>query len=130
VHNAYLSTLDARLGSGQGAGLAQGKGDGVGISSEALGAAPALAGSALSAFDSLKTDSALTPAAWASAAAPSMAGAWAGGRSIRRRDDRGVDEVARRMENLSFFYEDEIGQAKWQGEGKRSERSSRENTAK
>lgn len=121
VHNAYLSTLDARLGAGQGAGLAQGKGDGVGISSEALGASPALGGGIVGAAAAGATPLAafVNPATAPTWTAPaSMAGAWAGGRTMsRRRDhDRSVDAVARRMENLSFFYEDEIGQAKWQGE--------------
>lgn len=113
VHNEYLSTLDARLGAGHGAGLAQGKGDGVGISSEALGAAPILAATSLAPLlGGLKTDATLT-SPWQS---NGLSGIMAGGRSMRRREDRGVDEMARRMEHLSFFYEDEIGQAKWQGE--------------
>lgn len=117
VHNAYLSTLDARLGAGQGAGLAQGKGDGVGLSAEALAlGGPMLGGSAFSSvFAGLKGDTTLAPA-WAAATASttSLTGAWAGGRSLRRRE-ASMEEVTRRMETLSFFYEDEIGQAKWQG---------------
>lgn len=114
VHNAYLSTLDARLGAGQGVGMAQGKGDGVGLSAEALAASgPMLGGTAFSsAFAGLKGDTTLAPA-WT--APMSLTGAWAGGRSLRRRQDN-IEDVTRRMETLSFFYEDEIGQAKWQGE--------------
>jgi hypothetical protein len=117
VHNAYLSTLDARLGAGQGAGLAQGKGEGVGISSEALGAGAPLNGSAdLSNLLGGLKNGAAGPAAWQNNGGG--VAAWAGGRSLRRTRGDGssdLDEMARRMENLSFFYEDEIGQAKWQG---------------
>jgi hypothetical protein len=128
VHNAYLSTLDARLGAGQGAGLAQGKGDGVGISSEALGAGPMLNGSSASSpslsslFSSLKSETSAAAPVWQNTTG--ISGAWAGGRPIRRtaREERGsIDEMSRRMETLSFFYEDEIGQAKWQGRCRRGE---------
>ncbi len=117
VHNAYLSTLDARLGSGQGVGINQGKGDGVGVAAEALigGGGPTLATASFSPSFGLKTDAAFTPS-WSTNSA--MAGAWAGGRGLRRRDERAMDDMARRMENLSFFYEDEIGQAKWQGKSR------------
>jgi hypothetical protein len=38
------------------------------------------------------------------------------GRKIeKRKEEEGVNEMAKRMEGMSFFYEDEIGQAKWQG---------------
>lgn len=112
VHNAYLSTLDARLGSGQGVGITKGKGDG--ITADVLSGAggPMLNAASFSPAFGLKTDSTLTPG-WSATSA--MAGAWAGGRGLRRRDERAIDDMARRMENLSFFYEDEIGQAKWQG---------------
>lgn len=115
VHNAYLSTLDARLGSGQGVGITTGKADGVAAAAEALGGGSGAMLNAASfspAFGGLKTDSAFAPA-WSASSA--MAGAWAGGRGMRRREERAMDEMARKMENLSFFYEDEIGQAKWQG---------------
>jgi hypothetical protein len=46
-----------------------------------------------------------------------MTGGWAGGRTlVKKREEEGVNEMAKRMEGMSFFYEDEIGQAKWQGE--------------
>jgi hypothetical protein len=47
VHNAFLSTLDARLGSGTGVGIKEGKGEGVGVAVEAL---------AGTAYDSLGLD--------------------------------------------------------------------------
>lgn len=111
VHNAYLSTLDARLNGGQG-GITKKGGDAV---ADALAGAggPMLNATSFSPAFGLKNDSTLSPA-WSATSA--MAGAWAGGRRLRRRDERAMDDMARRMENLSFFYEDEIGQAKWQGE--------------
>lgn len=113
VHNAYLSTLDARLGSGQGVGITQGKGDGVGVAAEALiGSGPTFSPASFSPAFGLKTDATIAPP-WSANSA--IAGALAGGRGLRRRDERAIDDMARRMENLSFFYEDEIGQAKWQG---------------
>lgn len=118
VHNAYLSTLDARLGAGQGVGITQGKGDGVGIAAEALSSSsgPMLGASSLNAlFSSSKGDTTLAPA-WT--APNNLMNALGAGRTMMRprRDDRGgLEDVTRRMEHLSFFYEDEIGQAKWQG---------------
>lgn len=115
MHNAYLSTLDARLGSSQDLDIAR-KGDTLGIP-EALAVggngsmlntnlAPILSG--------LRNDATLAPA-WSSSTG--IGGNWGEnrGRTGRRRNES-VDDVARRMESLSFFYEDEIGQAKWQGE--------------
>ncbi|BEJ16489.1 hypothetical protein CspHIS471_0510940 [Cutaneotrichosporon sp. HIS471] len=113
VHNAYLSTLDARLASGQGGGIVQGRGEGTSVGAEALlGGGTAIGASSFSPNFGLKPDAPFTPS-WSTNT--TMAGAWAGGRGLRRRDERAMDDMARRMENLSFFYEDEIGQAKWQG---------------
>lgn len=120
VHNAYLSTLDARLGAGQGVGITQGKGDGVGIAAEALssGNGSLLGTSNLNSLFSNKGDATLAPA-WT--APNNLMNSLGAGRTMLRprREERGrggLEDVTRRMEHLSFFYEDEIGQAKWQGE--------------
>ncbi|KAL1410219.1 hypothetical protein Q8F55_004224 [Vanrija albida] len=112
VHNAYLSTLDARLSSGQGTGIAKGGGVGgpAAASADPL-PSPMISGVLQSSIGGLK-DVNLTPS-WANGG--NLTSMLAGGRSIRRGRDRSVDEMAKRMEGLSFFYEDEIGQAKWQG---------------
>lgn len=34
----------------------------------------------------------------------------------KRMEEEGIDAMAKKMEGMSFFYQDEIGQAKWQGE--------------
>jgi hypothetical protein len=125
VHNAFLSTLDARLGSGTGVGIKEGKGEGVGVAVEAL---------AGTAYDSLGLDGTWGAGASSSAGlnalgrlgssstlAPGLGNfpdttALGWGRKIeKRKEEEGVNEMAKRMEGMSFFYEDEIGQAKWQG---------------
>ncbi|WVR04036.1 hypothetical protein IAU60_001035 [Kwoniella sp. DSM 27419] len=165
VHNAFLSTLDARLGSGTGVGIKEGGGGGagVGVAVEALAGATnphsAFTSNALGVGSQLGTTytaesawntttssgggvgglnpfgrvgshaSTLAPD-WASPsnefhstnhqnAEPSLS-SWlasigAGPSLGKRREEVGMDELAKRMEGTSFFYEDEIGQAKWQG---------------
>jgi hypothetical protein len=131
VHNAFLSSLDARLGSGSGVGLNGGTGEGVGIALEAL------AGGDMSSLSSMLTGFSdgtweksgtgdTTPLANSSGAglganstlAPSWntgVGKWnATQRAVGI--DGGINDMAKKMERMSFFYEDEIGQAKWQGE--------------
>lgn len=110
VHNAFLSSLDARLGGGVGVGLKEGGGnDGVGVAPEAL-----------TSFDSTRQQ-------WTGSFADLTQGLGADEQSQwdrlmgvalnrpRRKEDQGVDAMAKQMEGMSFFYEDEIGQAKWQG---------------
>ncbi|WWC98933.1 hypothetical protein V866_005827 [Kwoniella sp. B9012] len=151
VHNAFLSTLDARLGSGTGVGLKEG-GEGVGVSV----AVEALAGASnphLNNFLGTNTNTNTTTnnsstiggdLSWnfnSSTLSPDwnpptsttsnnssssnngntgalsnwLAGIGAGPSLTKRREEVGMDELAKRMEGMSFFYEDEIGQAKWQG---------------
>ena len=106
VHNAFLSSLDARLGSGTGVGLKEGKGEGVGVALEALmGGSSALG---LRDFGSFGGASSTLAPDWSGLGS---LGSWKG---LGRRDD--VGDITRRMEGTSFFYEDEIGQAKWQGQ--------------
>ncbi|WWD16743.1 hypothetical protein CI109_101174 [Kwoniella shandongensis] len=144
VHNAFLSTLDARLGSGTGVGLKEGGGggDGVGVAVEALAGGSGLLGSlgtglgadvgwglpptnGLNAYgSSLGRSSTLAPD-WSGATTTTTSnnngglGGWLGGLATlggtKKREEEGMNELAKRMEGMSFFYEDEIGQAKWQG---------------
>lgn len=102
VHNAFLSSLDARLGSGGGVGITQGKGEGVSVALEAL------AGGDLSTLLSGMVDQSNN------GAGPSNGWQKARGRTKTREDP--IENMAKKMEGMSFFYEDEIGQAKWQGE--------------
>lgn len=132
VHNAFLSSLDARLGSGGGVGLSGGTGEGVGIALEALAGGDT---SSLSSMISGLTDgtwgrNGTGDAANVNASSSSGLGAnstlapgWNSGmpgpwntakRAVSA--DGGINDMARRMERMSFFYEDEIGQAKWQGQ--------------
>jgi hypothetical protein len=128
VHNAFLSTLDARLGSGTGVGIKEGKGEGVGVAVEALagtaydslgldgtwgaGASSSAGLNALSALGRLGSSSTLAPGLGNFPDTTALG--W--GRKIeKRKEEEGVNEMAKRMEGMSFFYEDEIGQAKWQG---------------
>ena len=129
VHNAFLSSLDARLGSGTGVGIKEGKGEGVGVALEALSGSNAFNPSSSVGLDEFGlgnsnrtwsnqgTMGASTTLApdwndWNSLASGS---GWQDGRGLGRKEDEGVNEMAKRMEGMSFFYEDEIGQAKWQG---------------
>lgn len=140
VHNAFLSRLDARLGSGTGVGIKEGQNEGVNVALEALGGGGGsmdfsslasgisgqwsgngngnmTAGSSGSGFDTSNFanlgQNTLTPD-WQGLSG--ISGGWAGGRSLtKKREEEGVDAMAKRMEGMSFFYEDEIGQAKWQG---------------
>ena len=123
VHNAFLASLDARLGSGTGVGIKEGKGEGVEVAFEALSGGSAFLGSGnlgegstpnwTNGLDAIDGD-------WGpSTRMPNSneVGRWQGGNgSAKRKEEEGVNEMARRMEGMSFFYEDEIGQAKWQGE--------------
>ena len=133
VHNAFLSRLDARLGSGTGVGIKEGQSEGVNVALEALGGGGMDFGSGINgqwtANGNAVADSSGTgydTSNFASLGQNSLApdwqglsgisGGWAGGRSLRKkREEEGVDAMAKRMEGMSFFYEDEIGQAKWQG---------------
>jgi hypothetical protein len=114
VHNAFLSTLDARLGSGTGVGMKEGKGEGVNVALEAL-MGNQWHGDTSNGLSSGSTLGQATLAPdWSGFSG--MTGGWAGGRSLtKKREEEGVNEMAKRMEGMSFFYEDEIGQAKWQG---------------
>lgn len=137
VHNAVLSRLDARLGSGTGVGIKEGKGEGVNVALEALGGGPNLdfgLGSA-GGVSGLWLQNASNAVAGSSggnfgnqfglgqntsnndwSGLSGLSGGWAGGRTLtKKREEEGVDAMAKRMEGMSFFYEDEIGQAKWQG---------------
>jgi hypothetical protein len=125
VHNAFLSSLDARLGGGVGVGLKEGGGNsGVGVAPEALSGATAFDENEqqwTGTFAGLTSngDKDLFGSSWSNlvgANFPSLAGALSG--RLRRKEDEGVDAMAKRMEGMSFFYEDEIGQAKWQGEAR------------
>ncbi|WWC87490.1 uncharacterized protein L201_002380 [Kwoniella dendrophila CBS 6074] len=186
VHNAFLSTLDARLGSGTGIGLKEGNTiDGVSVAVEALKSTNnnknssvntnnlnlnSLLGIASSSSNSnnnsgptnyngsdfladlnwnMPSSSSSTNnfslnnngpnstllADWTnnnnnntststssnnnnsngSALSNWLAGIGVGPGLTKRREEVGMDELAKRMEGMSFFYEDEIGQAKWQG---------------
>lgn len=132
VHNAFLSTLDARLGSGTGVGLKEGGTEGVGVSVEALasGVGPSFSADHVN-FDLSNNSpwtSTLTPSSSSlginpfrsrNGSNPTLSAGWSGPTatwSRKSREEEGVNEMARRMEGLSFFYEDEIGQAKWQGQ--------------
>ncbi|WRT65459.1 uncharacterized protein IL334_002402 [Kwoniella shivajii] len=158
VHNAFLSTLDARLGSGTGVGIKEG-GEGVSVAVEAL----AGTGSSNFGLTSFNTSDLLNDLSWnmtnqnssgsgdnnnnnnfnmtgsnstllpdwtnptsspatnqntannAGALSNWLAGIGVGPGLTKRREEVGMDELAKRMEGMSFFYEDEIGQAKWQG---------------
>lgn len=132
VHNAFLSSLDARLGGGVGVGLKEGGGNsGVGVAPEAFSGANAafdeneqqwtgsLAGLTSGGVGGAGAAGDLFGSSWTNlvgANFPSLAGALSGRLGTRRKEDEGVDAMAKRMEGMSFFYEDEIGQAKWQGE--------------
>ncbi|ODO06347.1 nuclear protein [Cryptococcus wingfieldii CBS 7118] len=124
VHNAFLSTLDARLGSGTGVGIKEGGsgGEGVGVAAEALGGTTTnlseLVGMstgytpALSPYDQqnkLAADWGLN-----SSGGPDLNG-WLGAGLGKKKEEVGMDELAKKLGGMSFFYEDEIGQAKWQG---------------
>ncbi|OXG10050.1 nuclear protein [Cryptococcus neoformans Tu401-1] len=125
VHNAFLSTLDARLGSGTGVGLKEGGGggEGVGVAVEAL-AGTSLAnlnlpgnlgynmgGSELNAQRRLGQNTLSSD--WA--ATGGLSG-WLNDAVLgKKKEEAGMDELAKRLGGMSFFYEDEIGQAKWQG---------------
>lgn len=137
VHNAFLSSLDARLGGGAGVGLKEGRGDGVGVAPEALTGSGMMAYSnnAVSPLQQWVT-SATTNGSLNSRGIQGMNttgtmgsnetlvpgwtgyGGVTGGHPVvaRRQEDEGIDAMAKKMEGMSFFYEDEIGQAKWQGE--------------
>jgi hypothetical protein len=109
VHNAFLSTLDARLGSGTSVGIKEGKGEGVNVALEAL-----MGNQKWSEGNTVASGSGQNQGNWSGLGG--MTGGWAGGRSLtKKREEEGVNEMAKRMEGMSFFYEDEIGQAKWQG---------------
>ncbi|WVQ73797.1 hypothetical protein IAR50_003378 [Cryptococcus sp. DSM 104548] len=124
VHNAFLSTLDARLGSGTGVGIKEGGsgGEGVGVAAEALGGATTnlseLVGMstgyapALSPYDQQNT----LAAEWGlnNSNGPDLNG-WLGAGLGKKKEEVGMDELAKKLGGMSFFYEDEIGQAKWQG---------------
>ncbi|KAL0242352.1 hypothetical protein I308_105981 [Cryptococcus tetragattii IND107] len=125
VHNAFLSTLDARLGSGTGVGLKEGGGggEGVGVAVEALAGTSlanlnlpgslgySMGGSGLNARGRL-SQSTLSPD-WA--ASGGLSG-WLNDAVLgKKKEEAGMDELAKRLGGMSFFYEDEIGQAKWQG---------------
>ena len=132
VHNAFLSSLDARLGSGSGVGLSGGTGEGVGIALEALAGggdmsslSSMISGFADGTWGKNGTGDSTPTAASGSAGFGSnatLAPSWntgPGKLSAAKRAalaDGGLNEMAKKMERMSFFYEDEIGQAKWQGE--------------
>lgn len=136
VHNAFLSSLDARLGSGTGVGLKEGKGEGVGVALEALsggnlaqslltnfGLEDNMTGSSgANSWQNTSSGSANAFTGPSSTLAPDWNAYFANamnqgqnGQKSRNNADLGVNEMAKRMEGMSFFYEDEIGQAKWQG---------------
>ena len=129
VHNAFLSSLDARLGTGTGLGIKEGKGEGVGVAIEALlgpralnGLGQAADGSSsswtnsrggLKSYGVNRAQSTLT-SDWSALGGTSLG--WPEKKNgSKRKVEEGVNEMAKRMEGMSFFYEDEIGQAKWQG---------------
>ena len=111
VHNAFLSSLDARLGGGVGVGLKEGGGnDGVGVAPEAL-----------TSFDASGQQWTGSFADLTQGLGADEQGQWNRLMGValnrpRRKEDQGVDAMAKQMEGMSFFYEDEIGQAKWQGQ--------------
>jgi hypothetical protein len=128
VHNAFLASLDARLGSGTGVGIKEGQNEGVGVAFEALSG-----GSGFGGLGNLENDSSSSwtrPSngldGFATSQSEDMLGpdwsklagvGWQDGTGLgKRKEEEGVSEMAKRMEGMSFFYEDEIGQAKWQGE--------------
>ena len=112
VHNAFLSSLDARLGSGGGVGINEGSGEGVGVALEAL------AGAGFG--NRLGGNFGMDSSSWGNGlGARASLGQSPGLPGWTRRSttgDDGINDMAKKMENMSFFYEDEIGQAKWQGE--------------
>ncbi|WVO17977.1 hypothetical protein L204_105675 [Cryptococcus depauperatus] len=127
VHNAFLSTLDARLGSGTGVGIKEGGtgGEGIGVAVEALAGGNSQANlAALSLGRTLGyglqnidlNTYGQNPMALGWNSSPSAAG-WLGGErnTCKKKEEAGMDELAKKMGGMSFFYEDEIGQAKWQG---------------
>lgn len=130
VHNAFLSSLDARLGSGTGVGIKEGSGEGVGVAIEALSGSNAYTGledflngsssgwaKASNGINSLGTSlegQGTLMQDWSGLSG--IDGSWQGRRMLsKRKEEEGVNEMAQRMEGMSFFYQDEIGQAKWQG---------------
>lgn len=140
VHNAFLSSLDARLGGGVGVGLKEGGrgGEGVGVAPEALTASGSIPSPLQQWVATATTNGALNvnsrgiPGLRASgrngSGSETLAPGWgafaaSGGlqafamanSSTRKHEEEGVDAMAKKMEGMSFFYEDEIGQAKWQG---------------
>jgi hypothetical protein len=118
VHNAFLSTLDARLGSGTSVGIKEGKGEGVNVALEALMGNQWNGESSTGMNNTSNLGQATLAPDWSGLGG--MTGGWAGGRSLqKKREEEGVNEMAKRMEGMSFFYEDEIGQAKWQGRSSR-----------
>lgn len=145
VHNAVLSRLDARLGSGTGVGIKEGKGEGVNVALEALGGGGSLDFGLGASTGSVNTQwlqggnavgsssrsgfgnqfghgSNTANTDWSGLSG--LTGGWAGGRTLaKKREEEGVDAMAKRMEGMSFFYEDEIGQAKWQGASSRKSSS-------
>jgi hypothetical protein len=114
VHNAFLSSLDARLGSGGGVGISGGKGEGVSVALEALAGgnfgnlSTMLSGNG---WNGVGGSGATVTPGWASGSGTSGGGGFAG-----RLGGGNINDITRKMEGMSFFYEDEIGQAKWQGE--------------
>ena len=133
VHNAFLSSLDARLGSGGGVGISQGKGEGVSVALEALagGTGSSNLTSLLSGIGGNWANlTSGSPGSTNMGANSTLAPQWSGptsglaaprswvGNGLARTADDGVNDMAKKMEGMSFFYEDEIGQAKWQGESK------------
>jgi hypothetical protein len=118
VHNAYLSKLDASLGGGTGVGIKEGGGEGVGIAVEALtGAGVPDYGTGSVGWMRPPALNPMISGSWQGNAvgSGSRGNAWTNRLGAKRREEEGVDAMAQRMEGLSFFYEDEIGQAKWQG---------------
>lgn len=117
VHNAFLSSLDARLGSGTGVGLKEGKGEGVGVAPEALSGSNSGLNAMLGDFGIEAGSSwgaSLTSDPITAAAQTWRHSSRANGKSDGR-SQGGVSEMTKMMETVNFFYEDEIGQAKWQG---------------
>ncbi|OCF45041.1 nuclear protein [Kwoniella heveanensis CBS 569] len=183
VHNAFLSTLDARLGSGTGVGIKEGEGIGVAVEAFASSGTTAnnnnisFGASSAGTFPGTSSSGGLGDLGWnlsdpssatltsglnsSSFGNPTLTADWThpnnpsaltgnnnqgnnatagrsggndsspgnlsswlasigagvgiGGGLTKRREEVGMDELAKRMEGMSFFYEDEIGQAKWQG---------------
>ena len=123
VHNAFLSSLDARVGSGGGVGISQGKSEDVSVALEALagGSSPNDLTNLLSSLGGAWNGNGNSTSLGAN---PTLAPSWAGSSGLAglsnwtgyAKKDDGVNDMAKKMEGMSFFYEDEIGQAKWQGE--------------